>query len=173
MAHVFLRNSLNNSQAVKLNLAFIKQYDANSNDGDPIWLLEIATTYPSASGTEIKPVYVNKSNNLADLDEAVTEAFTKIASQIDWGNLSEDTSAPYITEFAPYGSDVSIASNVAIKLVEDAPASGIDLSEMRVVLNTGETDLDITSECIVNGTPFEYSINWQPSNRITEPYDKE
>jgi len=169
MAHIFVKNSLSNLKAAKLNVN-LPMYVTTDSDGEPIWLLEVATTYPSASGTKIRPTYIDKTLSFEELDAALAESVSKIASQIDWEPLVPDDSAPYITEYKPIGANVSIASNIDINLKEDTPSAGIDLSGVSIVLNTGAVDLDITSECIIEGTPFEYDIHWEPPERKTKHY---
>ncbi len=171
MAHIFVKNSLSNLKAAKLDINF-PMYVTTDSEGDPIWLLETATTYPSASGTAIRPVYIDKATRFEDLDEAVAEAVSEIASQIDWLPLEEDNDPPYIVEIRPLGAEVPIASNVYIDIREDAPSAGIDLSEVKVTVMTGETDFDITNECTITGDPFYYNIHWEPPSRITRNYQR-
>lgn len=172
MAHIFVKNSLSNLKAAKVDINF-PMFVTTDSDGDPIWLLETATTYPSASGTSIRPVYINKATKFADLDEAVAEAVSEIASQIDWLPLEEDDSPPYVVDIRPIGEEVSIASNIYIDIREDAPSAGIDLSEATVVVTTEGTDFDITEECSITGDPFYYNIHWEPPSRITRNYKQE
>jgi len=169
MAHIFVKNSLNTSKAAKVDINFPIFVTTNS-DGDPIWVLETATTYPSASGTDILPAYINKATAFDNLDEAVAETVSEIASQIDWLPLVEDDEPPYITEVRPIGENVSIASNIYIDMQEDAPSAGINLSDVEVILNNGSTDFDITDECIIAGNPFSYNIHWETPWRFTRHY---
>lgn len=173
MAHILLKNSLNNSIAAKVNLSFVRHYDVNSSNGDPVWLLEVATTYPSASGNAIIPTYVSKVTSLEDMDVSIQEALSSIASQIEWTPLIEDTSAPYVEKYGPIGNSVSIASNISLDLCEDLPTSGIDLSEMQVILDNGVVEFDITEECLVTGVPFDYNIRWEPPSRLHKRYEEE
>jgi len=172
LAHIYVKNSLSNLKAAKVNIN-LPAYVSTDSEGDPIWLLEVATTYPSVSGTKIRPVYINKATPFEELDAAVASAVSKIASQINWLPLAKDDSPPYVTEAKPMGSAVSIASNIEIDIREDAPSAGIDLSEVEIVLNTGAVDLDITNECVIAGTPFEFNIHWEPPVRLTQHYDEE
>jgi len=171
MAHIFVKNSLNTSKAAKVDINF-PIFVTTDSDGDPIWVLETATTYPSASGSEILPTYINKATEFENLDEAVAEAVSEIAKQIDWLPLVDDTAPPYVTEVRPTVSGVSIASNIYIDIQEDAPSAGIDLSEMKVILNNGTIDIDITDDCITTGNPFMYNIHWEPSERLTRHYEE-
>lgn len=172
MAHIFVRDSLTVTKAARLDINFPIMVTTNS-EGDPIWLLEVATTYPSASGTDITPVYVNKATSYEDLDEPIAEAVAKIAKQIDWLPLVEDTQAPFVVEYRPEGENVSIMSHIYIDLEEYHPSAGIDLSDAQVVLNNGVFDFDITSECVVTGNPFRYNLLWRPRSIEFKRYDSE
>lgn len=169
MAHIFVKNSLSDLKAAKVDINF-PIYVTTDSKGEPIWVLETATTYPSASGTAIRPTYINNATAFEDLDEAVAETISKIASQIDWLPLVEDTEPPYIEEYRPIGEAVSIASNIYIDIKEDAPSAGIDLSDAKIILNNGVRDFDITNECVMDGDPFYYNIHWKPTSRVTGHY---
>ena len=171
MAHLFVRNSLNNLKAVKIDINFTR-YTPKDSEGDMLWLIEVATTYPSITGGKINPVYINDIRVLDNLDLAIEDALSKIAQQIDWSPLIIDDSSPYITEMYPVGSGVSIGSNVYINIQEDHPSSGIDLSDMSIILNNGMEDFDITNECKIFGSPFNYNISWTPKNIVYDNYIK-
>lgn len=172
MAHIYVKNSLSNLKAAKVDLN-LPMYVTTDSKGEPIWVLEVGTTYPSASGTRIRPSYINKVTAFEELDSAVANAISEIASQIDWLPLVDDNDPPYITDYRPEGPNKSIGSNVYIDIREDAPTAGIDLSEMEVSIDVGDAEFDITSECRVDGTPFEYVIQWQPPERVYKRYDEE
>ena len=172
MAHIFVKNSLNISKAAKMDVNF-PIYVTTDSEGDPIWLLEVATTYPSASGTDIKPVYIDKVTSYEDLDDAVAKAVSDISKQIDWLPLEEDNEPPYINDYCPEGENTSIFSNVYINIKENAPSAGIDLSDTKVILNNGVFDFDITEECFISGNPFEYEIRWLPNFRYLKHYNEE
>lgn len=170
MAHFYVRNSLNYDKTVKINISFVRGYDVNANDGDPRWFLELATTETSASGTKIPPQYVNNITDEVRLDELVADAVAKLASQIEWYPLVEDKRAPYVYDADPYSvsTSVPIESNVNIVLKDDFPSSGMDLSDAVVTISTNGSTFDITEACTIEGTPFEYTIHWEPAFRRYE-----
>ena len=170
MAHIFVKNSLSNSKAVLVDINFPRIIVAPDSDGNPKWVLETASTYPSASGTKINPSYVHGAESFDNLDDAVAHAISKIASQIDWSPLEDDHCSPYVSSIAPYGDSVSIASNIQIDIKEEIPSAGIDLSDVKVSLTTEDTEFDITNECVIDGDPFFYNIHWEPPSRITRNY---
>lgn len=171
MAHTFVKNSLSNLKNVKVNINFLK-YVNNGSDGDPIWIIEAASTYPPASGTKITPSYVNNIDTLENVDEAISQVVSEVAKQIDWLPLVRDDSPPYVVEVGPLGSDVSIASNIYIDIKDDAPSSGIDLSDVKIFINNSTIDIDITEQCIIEGDPFFYTIRWEPTHRLPRHYEE-
>lgn len=172
MAHIFVRDSLSVEKAARLDINFPIMVTTDSK-GDPIWLLEVATTYPSASGTDIGPIYIDKVTPYEDLDEPIADAVSEIAKQIDWLPLVEDTDPPFVAEYRPEGNNVSIMSHIHIDLEEYHPSAGIDLSQVEVILNNGVMDFDITSECFITGSPFRYNVLWKPSSIEFKHYDNE
>lgn len=165
MAHIFVKNSLSELKAAKISVN-IPTVTTTTSKGDPIFVLEVATTYPSASGTNIRPTYIDKTKDIETLDNAVDDSVSKIASQIDWLPLTKDDSAPYVVEAIPFGDNVSISSNIFINIKEIMPSAGIDLTDVQVFLHNGFVEFDITEECEVEGTPFSYNLYWQPPLRI-------
>jgi hypothetical protein len=172
MSHILVKNSLSNYKAalVDINFPIIVTTDSK---GDPKWVLETATTYPSTSGTTIRPAYAHKAMAFNNLDDAVADAVSEIAKQIDWYPLVEDGSPPYISDIRPLGDEASIASNISIDIKDDVPSAGIDLSEVGVTLITDGTEFDITEECVMEGDPFFYNIHWEPPTRVTRNYRQE
>lgn len=170
LAHILVKNSLNTSKAAKIDVNF-PIYITTDSEGDPIWLLEVATTYSSVSGTDIKPIYINKVTAYEDLDEPIADAVSEIASQIDWLPLTEDKDPPYVDEYIPEGESVSLMSNIFIKIKENAPSAGINLSDVEVLINNGSEEFDITEECKIEGNPFEYEIRWMPKLRYQKYYN--
>ena len=51
-------------------------------------------------------------------------------------------------------------------LKEDLPATGIDLSSIKLYAN----DFDITGELEITGNPYEYKIKWRPKIKIYSTY---
>lgn len=170
MAHILVKNSLSDYKTALVDINLSKFVITNDSDGDPKWVLEAATTYPSASGTKIKPSYIHNVVNFDNLDNALADSVSKLASQINWAPLVCDSSPPYMSNIAPFGESVSIASNIHIDIKEDNPSSGIDLSDVNVTITTEGIEFDITDECIIDGDPFFYNIHWEPPSRITRNY---
>lgn len=169
MTHILVQNSLNYNKAVMVDINVVRLVTTQS-DGDYKYLLQASTSEKSSTNTKILPVYINNSKNYISLDTAVDAAVSKLMTPIDWGVLIEDKYAPLITKHVPYGDNVSIASFIHVQIEDRIPASGIDLSEMEVVLETGGIKFDITNDCIIKGSPFRYDIYWRPKKIVTKNY---
>lgn len=165
MPHIIVQNSLNNRMAVKFNVNFVKFYP-KGYEGDPRWLLEVATTYPSATGSGIVPYYVDTIGPNENVDYLIAEGVSQLASQIDWGEFVEDTDSPYVSDILPLNTTtVPIESNVYIDLKDDMPSAGIDLSDAKITIHNGVEEFDITGSCDIEGDPLYYKIKWKPPIR--------
>ena len=165
MATYLLRNTLNPSKVVSCTITF-RQLTNKGDNGEPIWVVEIRTLEPHKNGGDILPVYINYTSS-DNLDLAIKEATNEISKQIDWSPLDEDTRAPYISSISPeIGDVVNINSNLTLNLKELLPSDGIDLSSISININ----GIDVTNELNISGTPYEYSITWNPPQRILDYY---
>ena len=168
MAHLLVRNSLNPDVVVKFNVT-IKQFTITTSDGDPKWLLEIGTGHLDKDGYNLRPTYINLTT-LKNLDKEIEKALADMCEWIDWGVLVDDISAPFISERSPVGKSVSIFSIIKAKIKDVLPSSGIDISEMKVYLDTGMKEFDITDDLHITGDPYEYTLKWAPSLRVFDTY---
>lgn len=163
MADLFVRHSLNSRKTIRINIALREFVVLADQDGDTKWILEIGTTDLDALGNFIRPQMVHNISE-SNIEDEVEKAIANICSVIDWSDLEQDKEAPRISYFYPSGNDIPIDSLVTIDLIEDLPSSGIDLSEMKIVLNNGVIDFDITSEIDITGDPYQYKIIWRSPN---------
>jgi len=175
MADIFVKNSLNPYKSVKFNVS-IKKFFAHEFEGEAKYYIEVGTThsgiyndenttYSGSNYVHIRPGYLDRITE-EELDGELSKIVGKLSSFIDWGTLLTDLKAPYVSYMEPVGRDVSIYSNVMFNIKDDVPSAGVDLSDMLVTLDNGETVFDITSEVEVYGDPFEYSILWSPKIRV-------
>jgi hypothetical protein len=133
--------------------------------------LEIGTTHKDIDGNII-PAARAHSVSASNFDDVIETALSTLCAKIDWSPLSVDKTAPFIDEATPVnGTTVPIHSNVYIKIKDNLPSSGIDLSGLKVTLNNGVVDFDITNEVIVDGDPYIYTLNWSPPLRVYSRYD--
>lgn len=176
MAEVIVKSSLNPHKAVRFNISLKKFYN-DVNEAEEKYYLEVGTThsgiflegdtatFSGTNGIKIRPYYLNSVNN-SNLDVELSNVIGYLSSYIDWEHIYEDKKAPYVESMSPIGENVSLYTNVNLKIVDDIPTTGIDLSELKVVLDNGTMEFDITSEVVINGDPFMYDLFWQPTLRV-------
>ena len=171
MAHIFVRNSLNTNFAVKLNTTFIKTYDV-ADGGESKWVMEVATTYPSSSGTKILPRYIDVfDKSITNIDQVIENSVSEIATEINWAPFVVDNTTPCVIKTVPEdNTTVDINSNIYMGIKDTAPSAGIDMSSAKIIINNGAQDFDITSECKITGTPFYFNIEWVPPMREYRTY---
>jgi len=179
MAEIFVSNTLNPFKTVKFNIS-LKKFVGAENEGESKYYLEIGTTYSGIykeginttySGSDgivhIRPVYIDKIN-YDNLNEELKNVVGYLCDYIDWDALYTDKQAPYASEITPVGPDTSIFSNMYITIEDAIPSTGIDLSEMEVILDNGVQEFNITNEIKVNGDPFKYVLEWSPPIRVLD-----
>jgi len=168
MSELFVKHSLNSKKVVRIFVSF-RYFVDKASSGDHIWTLELGTASLDLNGKKINPVRINNIN-VNSLDDIIGESVALIAAQIDWSPLEKDTRYPVITSIKPIGDKVPIGYNVVIKINDESPTSGIDLSELKILLDIGDTKFDITSEFKITGDPYEYILEWTPKLRINNTY---
>lgn len=168
MAELFVKNSLNPNVAVKFNVT-LSEYVLTTSEGDVKWTLDVGTTYPSASGISIPPRIIYGISE-EDINDEIEKAVSYMCTLIDWETLANDTDVPYVLEQGPEG-DTDINSVIKMIIEEKIPSSGIDLSGIKVILNNGDVDFDITNEIEISGDPFQYTIIWEPWKRVYTVYE--
>ena len=163
MAHFIVRNSLNPGKVVKFSIT-LQQQVLKGWEGEPIWMAEINTLEPSASGIDLVSKYLHL-RTLNNLDEEIEKAVSELCEQIDWSPLENDNRAPYVSYYTPSETEnVSIESSVEIVLKESLPSTGIDDSSITITLD----GMDITNEVEIIGDPYEYTLKWKPSLIVYE-----
>lgn len=158
MAEVFVKHTLNPRKVSKFNLA-LRNFVLKGEEAKHTWVLEIGTTTLTASGTKIPPYYVHNVTE-ATVEKEVEKAISHMCSLIDWSEFDEDKYPPVLSSYSPVGEDVPIKAPVNFIITDKSPSSGIDLSDMKVKLNTGGFEFDITSEVEIKGDPYEYTVSW-------------
>lgn len=169
MAEFFVQNSLNDQKSVKFNLT-LRYFVIKGEEGEHLWTLEIGTTHKDIDGD---PISAKKIHNILanNLDDVIEDALGDLCSQIDWSPLAGDREAPFVSGFSQAGENVSIASNVYITIKDELLSAGIDLSNMKVILNNSMQDFDITNDVTITGDPYEYQLKWVTPLRVYETYD--
>ena len=160
MAQLFVRHSLNSQKTVKFNIALRQFIDVDS-EGELLWVVELGTTHLDSNGESIPPVYINKVSE-DHLEDEVSKAIAQMCALIDWGPLTSDFRPPVLYDFTPTGDSVPMTAYVEFFVKDILPAAGIDYEGMKVILNNGDVDFDITSEVEITGDPYDYRFRWFP-----------
>jgi len=170
MAEFFVRHTLNYNKTVRFNIT-LRYFVIKGEEGDHMWTLEIGTTHEDVNGDSIS---AKKIHNISaeNLDEVIETALADLCSQIDWTPLVDDNEAPLVDSFLPTGDEVSIGSDIRIIIRDELPSAGIDLSNMKIILNNSMVDFDITSEVETADAYYnEYELKWVPPLRVYSTYD--
>lgn len=160
MAQFLIRNSLNPQKVVKCGITF-EQVTPTNYEGEPIWVIELATDEPHKNGGSIPPAYINLTS-LDNLDEEIEKAVEIISDKIDWTPLEIDDRPPFVESVYPDSYEVDIESRIEIILKDLLPSAGIDIDSISMTIN----DLNVTSELEITGDPYEYTLKWNPFMRV-------
>ena len=167
MAEYILRNSLNPDKVVKCSITFRKITNKNE-EGESVWLIQIATTEQHKDGGNIAPVFIHTAS-LDNIDIEINQATETIAAQVDWGTLKQDTRAPIAYIIYPLGDveNVGVNSNVMFDIEDLLPAAGVDVDSIEVFVN----GMDVTNELEITGDPYKYNVIWKPFKRVFDYYN--
>ena len=167
MAYFQVRNSLNPSKVIVCGITY-KQVVPKNNEGEAIWVIEVATDEPhiTTSGT-IPPYFINVTDEL-DLDLEIEKAVAEISKQVDWEPLSADTRPPFVTSVQPDTYIVPIHENVIVDITDLHPSYGIDINSIEMTVN----DIDVTEDLRITGDEFEYQVEWRPPARVYEQLEE-
>lgn len=169
MAEFYVRNSLNYNKAVKFNIT-LRNIIIKGEKGESLWTLEIGTTHKDKDRNDIKDIKIHDISS-DNLDDVIEDVIANLSSKINWSPLVKDKEAPYIFKFLPSGDNVPIEDNVEIIIKDSLPSAGMDLSNLKITLNNGTTDFDITSQTDISGDPYEYIFRWKPRLKVYNTYD--
>lgn len=170
MAEFFVHNSLSRSKAVKFNMT-LRYFVVKDEEGEHMWTLEIGTKYPDKDGNTLPSKRIHRVNVLT-LDEAIEDAVAELCSQIDWEPLADDVEPPYVAyNSITDGATVPIDSFMQLVIQDELLSAGIDLSDMKVIINNSMVDFDITDEVTIEGDPYEYKLEWRPPMIVKSRYE--
>jgi len=165
MATYTIRNTLNPGKVVSCTITF-RSITNKGEDGESVWLVEINTVEPHKDGGIIPTVSVHVVT-LNNIDEEVKKATEHIASQINWNPTIGDETPPNVIDSSPSNNSVvGINSDVWLDIKESLPSAGIDINNIRVVVN----GVDVTNQIDVDGDPYLYRIRWKPIIRVYDYY---
>jgi hypothetical protein len=160
MAQFLIRNSLNPQKVIKCGITF-EQVTPKSGEGEPIWVVELATDELHKDGGSIPPEFISLTS-LDNLDEEIEKAVEIISEKVDWTPLEIDIRPPFVESCYPSSYEVSIESSIEIVLKDLLPAAGIDISSINMTIN----DFNVNSELEISGDPYEYILKWKPFMRV-------
>lgn len=129
-------------------------------EGDSTWLISLSTTERDINGNPIVPEFINVVTT-GTVHLELEAALGRIGQQVDWGTPLPDTQAPQLVEIFPpltQTSNVSIGSNISIRLRDPLPAAGIDLSTVRVRIN----GIEVTGDVEFRGNVFDLTLVYNP-----------
>jgi hypothetical protein len=155
--NLFNANSPNGPR-LAVTIDILHQDVQHTSDGELIYLLQFTHNVPNIDPVVL--IDVTESN----IQKEIKKGLTLIASQLDWGDLKTDTKSPKIDSIYPTPNkvNVSIGSTVSIKLIDKFPTSLIDVSSIKLLVNS----IDITSELQIKDLDQSVSIYWEPKKII-------
>lgn len=161
MAYFQVRNSLNPSKVIVCGITY-KQVVPKGNEGEAIWVIEVATDEPhvTTSGT-IPPYLINVSEEL-DMDLEIEKAISHISKQVDWEPLANDVRPPFVNSVQPDTYIQKIHENVIVDIIDLHPSYGIDINSIEMTVN----DIDVTADLRISGDEYEYTVEWRPPSRV-------
>jgi hypothetical protein len=162
MAQFLIRNSLNSQKVVKCGITF-EQVTPKNLEGEPIWVVELATDEPHKNGGSIPPVFINLIT-LDNLDAEIKQAVETISEQVNWTPLENDERPPFVDSVSPTSYEVDMTAHVEIVIKDLLPSAGIDIDSIQMTIN----DLDVTDELEITGDPYEYTLKWLPFMKVYE-----
>jgi len=164
MAKFFIRNSLNPSKVVLCGITY-NQVVPVGNEGEAIWVIELATDEIDINGNIIRPEFINLTD-LTYLEDEIDEAVERISSKVDWSPLAVDSNIPYVDSVFPAEYEIALEASLEIVLKDRLPSVGIDSGSISMTVNGH----DVTGELEISGDPYEYKVGWSPFLRIQEEY---
>jgi hypothetical protein len=161
MAYFQVRNSLNLGKVIVCGITY-KQVVSKGNEGEAIWVIEVATDEPhiTTSGT-IPPYYINATEGM-DINFEIEKAVAHISQQVNWEPLGKDTRAPYVTWMQPADYIQKIRDDVFVGIEDQHPSQGIDKNSIKMIVN----GVDVTNDILIAGDEYAYNIRWSPPARI-------
>ena len=162
MAQFVVHNSMNPHKAVMFGVTYKQVVDKNSQDGELLWVLEVATNELDATTSGVIPPYFITLVNLEDVDLEIEKAVSVISEKINWDPLLSDTRPPFIDSIYPDTYIAEIHNNVIATIMDLHPSTGINIDSIEMYVN----GFDVTSDLRIRGDEFEYEIEWRPPSRV-------
>jgi len=148
-----------NDLRVPVTINIIQNDLVASNDGEVVFLLLFAVGILDKNGNSIDDLIIENVTK-ENVKKEIARGLSLLAEQIDWDNLQTDVSHPRIKSIYPENNqeNVPIHTNVDIKLRDEFPATGIDISTIKMYVN----GIEVTPDLYINQRDNEVSIKWIP-----------
>ena len=148
-----------NGLRIPITVNIVHEDEASTNDGELIFRLTLDTGAIDTNGDRIDTVVIENVTQTTFKRE-LAKGLATIADQIDWGTLRTDTHSPLIEDIYPENNQINVplGANVYIKLREAFPATGIDPSTIKLIVN----NIDVTNELNIKNRDLEANITWIP-----------
>lgn len=134
-------------------------------EGDQQWILVAETTALDTVGSSIDPEIINVVTT-GTVHQEIQNAMGRIAAQVDWGVLQDDTRPPKLIDFQPplpQADNVPITSNIIARLQESLPSAGIDFDTVKVTVN----GFDVTNAVEFKGSIFDLTLVYRPQRVLS------
>ena len=161
MAYFTVRNSLNPHKAISCGITYKQLVDKSSQDGEPIWVIEVATDEPHKNGGNISPYFITLTNEL-DLDLEIEKAVSAISAQVDWDPLLDDIHPPEVEWFEPTTYEAKIIDDVRVSIIDRHPSLGIDIDSIQMFVN----NIEVTDQLRITGDEYNYILRWLPPSIV-------
>lgn len=148
-----------NDLRVPVTVNIIQNDLVYSNDGEVVFLLLFSVGVVDINGNSIEDIIIENVSK-ENIKKEIQKGLSLIADQIDWDNLQNDIHPPLIKDIFPENKqdNVSIHSNVTVKLRDEFPAAGIDTSTIKLFVN----GIEVTPDLHINQKDNEVSVKWIP-----------
>jgi hypothetical protein len=167
MAELLIKSSLNPSQLVSVRVSLrqvilegIYREDQPEEvwSGDPMWILEVATSAFDCDGRAIQPIW-SYLRSFTTIDEEITNLVNQVAERVCWAEL-EDTEPPRIIDMSPAEGATNVApdTTISITIKDEFPSAGINPDTFKVIVK----GYDLTHLVSITGGPFEYVLSLTP-----------
>jgi hypothetical protein len=161
VAYFQVRNSLNPSKVIICGITY-KQVVPKGNEGEAIWVIEVATDEPHVTTSGVIPSHFINITDELDLDLEIEKAVAEISKQVDWTPLAADTRPPFVDSVQPDTYTVPIHENVIVNIIDLHPSLGIDIDSIEMIVN----DIAVSNDLRISGDEFEYVVEWRPPSRV-------
>jgi len=162
MADIYVRNSLQSDKVVRFTLDLGEYVDKGT--GEVKWYLTLGTSEKDKTGASINPVILDNIS-YSSLDKEITNALSLLCNKIDWGPLEKDKEIPVVVRTSFEEDVLKYGTNLYIDVEDALPSSGLDLSEVKFILETEDGSFDVTPDVFIEESFNKATFLWRPVYR--------